>query len=150
MEDGLPYSKTKHVFLTWNALIGVLLVVTGIVFLVNPENLSVKVGASLVLVGAFCLILVNIDEKGFSKIVTSRQFTFILVLWVVFMLLLTYNVDAEVFLIVVILGVLILIELLSFFMTPPMRRRATILFYLLIVAFLAVVEQSIVHRLLLR
>jgi hypothetical protein len=132
---------------TWSTMIGVVLIIVGMVFLVNPDNLRLKVGAGLLLLGVFCIFLLNIDDRGFSQFITGRRLAFFLIVWVFIMLLITYNIDADVFFMIVILGALILMELLSFFMTPPLRKRNTILFYLLIAAFLVVVEQNVVHHL---
>jgi hypothetical protein len=150
LETNRTDQNGKSSFFTWSTLIGLLLIITGVVFLVNPDNLRLKVGAGLLLFGVFSIFLVNIDEKSIPKIITGRRLTLILVLWVFLGLLFTYNIDADVFLVVVILGILILIELLSYFMSPLLKKRNTILFYLLIIAFLVVVEQSIVNHLFLK
>jgi len=150
VENDRSHTNVKYLFFTWNTLIGVLLVVTGVVFLVNPDNLRIKVGASLIIFGVFCFLLIRLDEKDITNLITDRRLTLILALWVFLVLILTYNIDADIFLIIVILGILILIELLSDFFSALLKKRKTILFYVLLIAFIVVIEQSVIHHLLLK
>lgn len=150
MENDRTGRNAKSSFFTWSSLIGVLLIIIGVVFLVNPDNLRIKVGVSLILFGVFCFLLIRLDEKDITNLITDRRLTLILALWVFLVLLLTYNIDADIFLIIVILGILILIELLSDFFSPLLKKRKTILFYVLLIAFVVVIEQSVIHHLLLK
>lgn len=123
---------------------GLLLVITGIVFFYNPNDIRLKVGASMILLGLFFLLFLNVKEIDVLKTLTGQKLTFILVLWVFLGFIITYNFEANLFFIIIILGIIIIEELLSEFSSQKLKNRMTILVYFLIIAFLFIVSQKII------
>jgi len=132
-------------FLHHSTFIGLLLIIVGIIFLLNPINLHLKVSASMILLGLLCILLFDINEKSVPKAITGQQLTIIIALWIFLAFITTYNFDADLSLIIVILGILIIKEFLSDFMSPPLKKRMTFLFYLLIFTFAVVIGQRIIN-----
>lgn len=128
-----------------NSIIGLLLIVAGIIFLFNPSNLNLKVSASLILIGVFIIMILNINEKSIKRNITGKQFTGIIILMIFFVFIITYNIEADIFLIITILGIITLREFLFEFMSILLKKRMTILFYFLIITFSLVIGQRVIN-----
>ncbi len=127
-----------------NTLIGILLIIVGIVFLLNFINLNIKIGSSLILIGIMVIMFFNINEKTLTKTYSGQQIFIIFTIWLFLSLIITYNIDADVFLIVVILGILTLREFLFGSVGPRLEKRLHLLFYSLLVVFILVIVQRII------
>jgi len=139
-----PYLNRS--FFSPSKIVGLLLVITGIIFLYNPNDLRLKVGASMILLGLLCLLFFNISEKSVSKTITGYKLTLILVLLIFIGFIITYSFEADLFFVAVILGILIVNELLSEFAGPLLKRRLTILSYFLILIFAIIIIQKIINN----
>jgi len=134
--DTLYYSHT---------LIGILLLFVGIVFLFNLTNLNIKIGTSLILIGVMLILLFNVNEKTINKTYTGQETFIIFSLWLFISLLLTYNIDAKIFLIIVILGILVLREFLAGSVSPLLEKRLNLLFYGLLIFFIVIISNKILE-----
>jgi hypothetical protein len=134
--DALYYSHT---------LIGILLLFVGIVFLFNLTNLNIKIGTSLILIGVMLILLFNVNEKTINKTYTGQETFIIFSLWLFISLLLTYNIDAKIFLIIVILGILVLREFLAGSVSPLLEKRLNLLFYGLLIFFIVIISNKILE-----
>jgi len=132
--DALYYSNT---------LVGVLLIIVGFVFLLNLTNFNIKIGASLILIGIMLIMFFNINEDTIKKTYTSSEVFFILALWLFISLFITYNIDANKFIILVILGTLLLREFLTGSVNQILEKRLSLLFYGLLVLFILIIAQRI-------
>jgi hypothetical protein len=128
-----------------NSLIGILLIITGIIFLLNLTNLNIKIGTSLIFIGVFLIIFSNINEKTFKKSLTGQEIFSIFAVWLFIALILTYNIDADIFIIVVILGIITLIEFLSGSVSTRLKLRMNFLFYGLFIFFMLIVAQRVIN-----
>ena len=128
-----------------NLVIGLILIMTGVIFLFNSTNINLKVGISMILLGLLVVMIFDVNEKKLRTTITGKQLTSILLLWIFLIFIISYNIDAEIFLIFVILGILILKEFLIDYMSNPLKKRMTVLFYLLIIVFIAVIGQKVIN-----
>jgi len=126
-----------------NSLVGVLLIIVGFVFLLNLTNFNIKIGASLILIGIMLIMFFNINEDTIKKTYTSSEVFFILALWLFISLFITYNIDANKFIILVILGTLLLREFLTGSVNQILEKRLSLLFYGLLVLFILIIAQRI-------
>lgn len=128
-----------------NLLIGVLLIVVGILFLVNFTNLNIKIGTSLMFIGVLVIMFFNINEKTIKKTFSGQEIFFIFATWLFLCLMITYNIDADIFLIIVILGIITLREFLFRSVPGRLEQRMNILFYGLLVIFFIIILQRIIN-----
>ena len=128
-----------------NSVIGLLLITVGIILLFNPININLKVSASMILLGLFVIMILDVNEKSLRKTINGKQLTFISTFWIFLVFIISYNIDAEIFLIIVILGILVLKELISDYMSNPLKKRMTVIFYLLIITFIILVGQKVIN-----
>jgi hypothetical protein len=128
-----------------NVLIGILLIVVGVIFLLNQTNLNLKIGASLILIGVLLILVFNINEKTFKKSYTGPQIFFIFTIWLFISLLITYNIDADIFLIVAILGIITLREFVFGYVAPRLEKRLSLVFYGLLLVFILIIAQRVIN-----
>jgi len=126
-----------------NSLIGLLLIIVGIIFLLNFINLNIKIGASLILIGLMLNMFFNVNGRTIKKTYTGQEVFFIFAVWLFISLIITYNIDADIFLIVVILGIITFRELLYGFVSPRLEKRMNILFYSLLILFILIISYRI-------
>jgi hypothetical protein len=134
--DALYYSNT---------LIGILLIIVGVVFLLNFTNLNIKIGASLMLIGFLLIMIFDISEKTIKKTIAGSEIFFIFTIWLFISFLITINIDADIFLIVVILGIITMREFLFGSVSPRLEKRMHILFYGLLIFFILIIAQRIIN-----
>jgi len=128
-----------------NSLIGILLIIVGVIFLLNFTNLNIKIGASLILIGTLLIMFFYVNEKTIIKSYTGQEVFFIFAIWLFISLIITYNIDADIFLIVVILGIIALREFLFGSVSPRIEKRLNILFYGLLILFILIISQRIIN-----
>ena len=128
-----------------NSLIGLILIITGIIFLFTPTNINLKIGICMIILGFLIIMIFNVNEKELQNTITGKKLIVILILWIFLIFIISYNLDAEIFLINVILGILILKEFLTDYMSVPLKKRTTLLFYLLIIVFITVIGQKVIN-----
>jgi len=128
-----------------NTLVGILLIIVGIIFLFNLTNLNIKIGTSLILIGIMLIMFFNIHEQTIKKSYTGKEVFIIFTLWLFVSLLITYNIDADIFLIIVILGIIVLREFLSGSVCPRLEKRLNMLFYGLLILFILIIGKRIIN-----
>lgn len=128
-----------------NSIIGILLIIVGIIFLLNLTNLNIKIGVTLLFIGTILIMFFTINEKTTKNSFTGPAIFYIFTIWIVIALMLTYNIDADIFLIVVILGIISIREFLSGFVSPRLEKRLNLLFYGLFIIFVPIIAQRIIN-----
>lgn len=128
-----------------NLIIGILLIIVGIIFILNFSNLNIKIGISLMLIGCFLIMFFNLTKKDNKKIFSGREIFLFLTFWLFINLLIFYNINADIFFIIVILGIIIIGEFLSGYISIHSQLRYNILFYILCVIFLIIIGQRILN-----
>jgi len=104
-----------------------------------------KIGASLILIGTLLIMFFYVNEKTIIKSYTGQEVFFIFAIWLFISLIITYNIDADIFLIVVILGIITLREFLFGSVSPRIEKRLNILFYGLLILFILIISQRIIN-----
>jgi len=89
-------------------------------------------------------MFLNINEKTMIKSLTGQEVFIIFTIWLFICLMITYNIDADIFLIVVILGILTLREFLFGSVSPRLEKRLHLLFYSLLIIFIIFIAQRII------
>ena len=128
-----------------NSLIGILLIIVGFIFLLNLTNLNIKIGASSILIGFLLIMFFNINEKTNKKSIKGTVIFFIFAIWLFIALFITSNIDADIFLIVVILGIITIIEFLFGSIPAHLEKRMNIIFYSLLIFFILIIAQRILN-----
>jgi hypothetical protein len=128
-----------------STIIGVLLIIVGIIFLFNPINLNLKVSASIILIGFLVILLSDINEKYVPKTITGRQLTVIIAIWIFIIFIMTSHLEADIFFVLVLMGILIIKEFLNVFFDTPLKKRLKVVFYSLIFLFLVIIVQRIIN-----
>jgi hypothetical protein len=104
-----------------------------------------KLGSSMILIGTLLIMVFNVNEKTIKKSLTGPQIFLIFTIWLFISLLITYNIDADIFVTVVILGIIALREFFFGSVSPRLEKRLNILFYSLLVIFILIIAQRIIN-----
>lgn len=75
----------------------------------------------------------------------SEKMTFIISLWVLFVLIITGNENLEIFFILIFIGVLIIRELSDIFTTENLKGRMNLFIYVFILIFIVIVGNKIMN-----
>ena len=126
-----------------NRIIGLLLIMVGIIFLYNPINFYIKISASMILIGF--LIFFQLNEKHTSRTITGQQINLIIISWLIIAFIVTINNEFDIFLFIVILGILTIKEFLDGFMSLRLKKRIFIFSYFLIFLFILILGQRIIN-----
>jgi len=102
-------------------VIGFLIIVIGIALLYNPTNINLKISASLIFIGI--LFIFEIDDKSELKKINGRYLTIILLFWILFLFIITIDIEYNAFFILAISGILIIKELLNSFISSTLKKR---------------------------
>lgn len=127
------------------SIIGLIIIITGIIFLFNPTNINMKIGISLILFGLFIIMIFNVNEEAPQYKINGKQLTIVSILWIFLIFILSYNIDAEIFLIYVILGILLIKEFLVDYMNITLKKRMIVIFYILIILFIILIGQKVIN-----
>lgn len=126
-------------------IIGLLLIIVGIVFLYNPTNIHLKVSAGMILMGLFIITIFDINEKSVPKAITGPQLTALILIWIFPVFIISRDIEFDIFLIVIILGIFIIYEFINDYMGYPLKKRMNVLFYLLLIVFILIIGQKVIN-----
>ena len=143
MESSPVRSYLNRSFFSPSKIVGLLLVITGIIFLYNPNDLRLKVGASMILLGLFFLLFLNVREINIQKTISNQKFTFILVIWIFLVFIITYNFEADFFFIIVIIGIFIIKNLFHEYIGKIIQKRLNFMLIFFFIVFLVIVADKI-------
>ena len=87
----------------------------------------------------------NINEKTDKKSFTGQGIFLIFAIWLFIALFITSNIDADIFLIVVILGIITIREFLFGSIPVRLEKRMNIIFYSLLIFFILIIAQRIIN-----
>jgi len=124
-------------------VIGLLIIVIGIALLYNPTNINLKISASLIFIGI--LFIFEIDDKSELKKINGRYLTIILLLWILFLFIITIDIEYNAFFILAISGILIIKELLNSFISSTLKKRITEISNLLVIFLIFIIGQKIIN-----
>jgi hypothetical protein len=128
-----------------NSIIGILLITVGIIFFINLTNLNIKVGICCILIGYLFITFFDIKEKTNKKTFTGHQLFLILTIWSFIVFIIFYNIDADIFFIILILGIITIREFLLEYISRPLQKHMNFLFYILLIFFILVIGQKIIN-----
>lgn len=124
-------------------LVGILLIIVGVVFLLNLTNINIKIGTLLLFIGILMIMFYSANETTNKTLFTGQKIFVIFTLWLCISFLMTYNIDADIFSIFVILGLITLREFFYGSVSSGVEKRLHVLFYSLIVLFILIISQRI-------
>jgi hypothetical protein len=126
-------------------VIGLILAFVGIIFLYDPTSLHLKVSVSMILIGSLIIYLLHTNEKSTPRTITSVHLLVIITFWILLVFALIRDIDTDIFLIIVIIGILVIKELTDDFIDPQIKKRIDVLFYIFIVIFAVIVAQRVIN-----
>jgi hypothetical protein len=124
-------------------IIGIILIVTGIVYFYNPTSLNVRIGITSILIGIFMVSLIT-GKKTIKKI-TDTQYAIIIITLIFLILVFTVimHLNWEVFIILIFICLLIIKEIFSGYTTPCINERLNIFIIFFIIAFILIVVNKV-------
>lgn len=147
-----PYMRAK--------IIGVLFITIGILLLLNPTDLNLKLSFSMVLIGLISVILIrdktDISTKKKSKKKTkksgykhitfllSEKITLIISIWILFLLLITETSNMEIFFVAIFIGLLVIKELSDEFTSKNLKYNLNIFIFAFLMVFIAIIGKKII------
>lgn len=126
-----------------NTLIGILLIIVGAIFLLNLTNLNIKIGTMLLSIGVLMIMFYSVNETTNKTSFTGQKIFVIFTIWLCISFLITYNIDADIFFIFAILGIITLREFFYGSVSSRLEKRLHVLFYSLIILFILIITQRI-------
>ena len=145
-----PYFREKT--------IGILLMLIGLGFLINSLLLetrgigflyssiivNAKIGASLIIIGIFLTFIIPVPKERTSKGISSKQMTLAIIGWILVIFFITVDIDFDIFLILLIIGILIIKELADEFISNQLKNRMKILSFAFLMIFIITIGQKII------
>jgi len=151
-------------------LIGIILIAVGALFLINPSPENIKISFTLVLIGLFSVVLLtgktashrNVKKQSkrktkkkaektrcFEKIKNihlqvSEKLTVIIAVWIVFLFVMTRNVDMETFFVAIFIGILVIKELSDEFTTKYQKYELNIFIFAFLLVFVLIIGKKII------
>ena len=120
-------------------IIGIILVIVGIVFLFNPTYLNLKISFTMIFIGCFLVAMVseknipkrisisqikrNIDSIKKGRLLISEKIILAIVIWTLFLFFITSDTEIEIFLILILIGILVIKEFTDKFITSHLKKR---------------------------
>jgi hypothetical protein len=126
-------------------IIGIILITTGIIYFYNPTSLNIRVGITSILIGIFMISLIT--GKTTLQKITDTELAFIVITSVFFILAFSVVLDLnwEVFIILIFIGLLVIKEIFSGYATPYIKERLNIFIILFIIAFILIVVNKVMN-----
>lgn len=134
------HNKTHQIS---HKIIGVILILSGIIFIYTTFSVHLKLSASLILIG-FVIVLMTTKEDT-AKTINNIQLILIIILLTLVVWLVTINVDFDIFIILMIISIIALKEMLEKFLSLRLQKRMNILFYLLFIPLVIIFVQRIIN-----
>ena len=140
-------------------ILGIILIIIGIVIILNPENLNLKISFTIIYIGFLLIILItktdtpkringswikrysNILKK--TKLLMSEKITLVIIIWTLILFFLTNNTDVEVFFVLIFIGLLVIKLLTDEFTSIHLKNRLNIFIFVFLVVFLIIISQRI-------
>ena len=116
-------------------ILGVIIFTVGIIFLFDPTVLRKKISTSLLLLGFLMIYLSYSKNKSAPRTLTGPHLLFVIAIWILLVFAFTIMAEVEIFIIVVIIGILALKVLTEQFIDPQIKKRMNILFYIFFIIF---------------
>jgi hypothetical protein len=124
-------------------IIGIILFITGFIFLYYPSEINLKISTSLLFISFIIFLLIN--EQMTPNKINDFQITIIIIAWILIILVITRNTEFDVFFILIIIGIIALKELLYEFLNQHLQKRFSVLFYILIILFVIIIIKRIIN-----
>lgn len=110
--------------------------------------LNLRLGTIFTLIGFIFIYLIKITDKPklseYIKI-DSKKISLILTLWILTIFFVTFEEDLDVFIVLMIIGILTIKEIMESFMNPQLKTRMKYLSYVITIIFFFVVSQRIIY-----
>ena len=122
-------------------LIGLVITTIGLASFFQPFQISIKISATIVLIGIFMVFLIM--EKS-TIISIDVKITVFIISWILLMLYFTRGLNIDTFFILIVLGILIIKELMDEFITIHLRKRLNLLISLFLVIYIVYIGEKII------
>jgi len=76
--------------------------------------------------------------------ILSEKITLLIALWILLALLITKDVDLELFFVLIFIGILIIRALIDIFLSTPLKHRMNLIIYVFIIVFILIVGNKII------
>ena len=76
--------------------------------------------------------------------ILSEKITLLIALWILLALLITKDVDLELFFVLIVIGILIIRALIDIFISTPLKHRMNLIIYVFIIVFIIIVGNKII------
>lgn len=124
-------------------IIGITLILLGIVLLFTPFSLNIKISVTLLFIGFVILLLTSKKEKHTA--INDSQLILIIIIYTLIVWIITIELEFDIFLISIILGIIALKEVLHKFLNPLLQQRMKLLFFLLLILFVILIIRRIIN-----
>jgi hypothetical protein len=153
------YFSMNHFYILIQ-IVGILLILTGIGFLITTPRLNLKLSFTLIFFG--CLLLLMISETRKPKQINNEQseeysniiknagpfmpeiISFSIILWTLFLFFITSQIDFVIFFICVFFGILVAKELTDGFTTIHLKKRINIFLFVFLIGTILIIAQKII------
>jgi hypothetical protein len=124
-------------------IIGIILILLGFCFLYITPIFDYKLSGSLIFIGFIIILLIS--GKKTREDINDIQLTFFIIIIILAVLLITIDADFEIFILLLIIGVIALKEFIEKFLWPHLQKRLNILIYSLLILFVIVIVKRIIN-----
>ena len=157
LSDGLKTKKeTEQVTETLNNLffknppfitaifIGIILIISGLILLYMSLIQNLKIGITLIGIGALCFFLISEKKRLENALTLSEKITIIISIWMCISFLLTYYADLTIFFLINFIGFLIIKVLLKTYIPENVDLKLKIIMLALFALYLMLIIYNIV------
>lgn len=127
-----------------SSIFGILLFTIGILVFWAPLGLDNKIGLSLLFTGFF--IVLFITDKNINT-VFDRFIILITILWVWIVFFITDSFSVDIFIFLLLLGILISLELTAKFLAPSLKKRLILMSGILCIVYVLFLAEKVINYL---
>ena len=154
-------------------IIGLICLISGLVLIINPTNLSyfsilnllltnpnglnIKLGLGLILIGLIFIVIIyekkpeKLDNSNKTlnskkiKLLLSEKITLVLTVWIIILFFITGEGNLEIFFTLIFLGLLVVDILLADLFTKPLRFRMYLFISVFLIIYIVIISQKIIN-----
>jgi hypothetical protein len=124
-------------------IIGIFLFVIGFIFLYTLSEINVKLTVISFFIGVIIFLFIN--EKSEPSKINQLQIAILIIMWSLLILVITRNVEFDIFFIVLVLGIIVLKEILYDSLSDHLQFKLTILVYSLLIIIVIIFIKRIIN-----
>jgi hypothetical protein len=127
----------------YGKIIGIIFIITGIIFLYNTFSFHYKLSIALFFIGFVIILMIN--EKDTDKAINNMQLIIIIIILTLVIWLITISGDFDIFFILIVISIIALKEFLDKFLSVYLQKRMNILLYVLLIPLVIIFLQRIIN-----